>query len=96
MSAVIWTANAIADLDRYLAFLQSVNPQAAQKAARKIRNAGQSLSTSPRRCPAIQNAQGLRKMNVTLGRYGVVIHYIIFEDDVIILQVYHGRENRPI
>nr|WP_293106388.1 hypothetical protein [Okeania sp. SIO2F4] len=24
-----------------------------------------------------------------------MIHYTILEDDVVILRVYHGRENRP-
>ena len=96
MSAVIWTQKAIADVDRYIEYLNALSPQAAQKAARKIRHAGNSLANNPRRCPAIQNAQGLRKMNLSVGKYGMVIHYIVFEEEVIILRVYHGREDRPI
>ena len=70
MSAVIWTQKAIEDVDRYIDYLNVLSPQAAQSAARKIRNAGNSLGHNPRRCPAIQNAQGLRKMNISVGKYG--------------------------
>ncbi|ERT04034.1 putative plasmid stabilization system [Lyngbya aestuarii BL J] len=37
----------------------------------------------------------MRKLFVSFGKYGYVIHYALLEDDVIILRVYHGRENRP-
>ncbi|UUO13366.1 MULTISPECIES: hypothetical protein [Aphanizomenonaceae] len=38
----------------------------------------------------------MRKLVVAFGKYGFIIHYVILEDDVIILRIYHGRENRPI
>lgn len=39
--------------------------------------------------------QAGRKLLVPFGKYGYTIHYIVLDDDVVILNVYHGRENRP-
>jgi plasmid stabilization system protein ParE len=95
MPAVIWTSRAIADVDQLITFLGQSSSTAAQKAARRIRAAGNSLIKYPRRCPIVQKAEGLRKMNLSIGKNGVVIHYSILETDVIILRVYHGSEDRP-
>ena len=56
MSEVIWTQKAIEDIDRHIAYLKTLSPQAAWNAARKISSAGHSLADNLRRCPAIQNA----------------------------------------
>jgi plasmid stabilization system protein ParE len=94
MPAVAWTKKALADIDRHVNFLGEKNPEAAQKAAHQIRMAGDSLENNPRRAPVIQAAIGLRKLNVAFGKYGFVIHYAILDEEVVILRVYHGRENR--
>jgi len=43
----------------------------------------------------VDEIAGLRKVLVSFGKYGFIIHYVIIEDDVVILRVYNGRENRP-
>ncbi|WP_256091039.1 type II toxin-antitoxin system RelE/ParE family toxin [Nostoc sp. KVJ20] len=50
---------------------------------------------NPRRGAIVDEIAGLRKLLVSFGKYGFIIHYVILEDDVVILRVYHGRENRP-
>lgn len=95
MSTVIWTTAALADVEGLLNGLAQVNPDAADRAAQAIRKAGDSLESSPKRGAIVQGAPGLRKLVVAFGKPGFVIHYAVLEDEVVILKVYSGRQNRP-
>ena len=95
MSQIIWTQSATDDLNRHYDFIKLNNPDAAARAVKAIVNCGESLQENPRRGAIVNQVAGLRKLLVTFGKYGYIIHYVILEDDVIILRVYHGRENRP-
>ena len=94
MPTVIWTPTAITDVNRHYEFLEPNNPDAAKKAAQVILKAGDSLEKNPRRGTVVHQAKGLRKLIVSFGKRRFVIHYIIFEE-ILILRVYHGREERP-
>jgi plasmid stabilization system protein ParE len=63
---------------------------------RRSPDSAESLQENPRRGAIVDEVAGLRKLIVSFGKYGYIIHYAILENDVIILRVYHGRENRPI
>lgn len=95
MSTVIWTPAAITDTNRHYEFLEPNNPDAAKRAAQAILKAGNSLEENPRCGTVVQQAEGLRKLMVSFGKRGFVIHYIILEEEILILRVYHGREERP-
>jgi len=95
MSQVSWTSAALADVQRYFETLESVNLEAAFKAAQAIRKAGDSLEHNPKRGAIVHEASGLRKLRVAFGHYGFMLHYTVLEDEVVILRVYHGREDRP-
>jgi hypothetical protein len=43
----------------------------------------------------VQQAAGLRKLPIRFGKVAFVLHYVILADEVVILRVYHGREQRP-
>jgi plasmid stabilization system protein ParE len=92
---VIWTEAALVDTQRHYEFLETFNPDAALRAKKAIQRAGNSLATSPQRGSVVQKAEGLRKLPVKFGKYGFVIHYVFLMDEVVILKVYGGRENRP-
>ena len=96
MTPIIWTKAATTDIERHYAFLEPVNPDTATKAVQAILKAGESLKENPRRGAVVLQAQGLRKLIVTFGKYGFVIHYVFVETEVLILRIYHGRENRQI
>ncbi|MEO1431688.1 MAG: type II toxin-antitoxin system RelE/ParE family toxin [Cyanobacteria bacterium J06633_8] len=64
-------------------------------AIQTIVSSAESLQENPRRGAIVDEIAGLRKLLVAFGKYGYVIHYVILEDDVVILRVYHRRENRP-
>ncbi len=94
MPKVIWSRAALADLDRQYHFLNARNPEAATRALQAIVEAGKSLGQTPQRGTPIISAPGLRKLLVRFGKSGYILHYIVLEDEVLILKVYHGRQNR--
>jgi plasmid stabilization system protein ParE len=94
MISLIWTKAAATDLERHYSFLEPINPDAARKAMQVILKAGESLRENPRRGAVVLQAEGLRKLTVAFGKYGFVIHYIFIQTEVLILRIYHGRENR--
>jgi plasmid stabilization system protein ParE len=96
MFEIIWTETATNDLNRHYDFIALSNADAGASAVQAIVSSGGSLQQNPRRGAIVDEMAGLRKLVVSFGKYGFIIHYVILEDDVIILRIYHGRENRPI
>jgi plasmid stabilization system protein ParE len=96
MFEIIWTETATNDLNRHYDFIALSNADAAARAVQAIVSSGGSLQQNPRRGAIVDEMAGLRKLVVSFGKYGFIIHYVILEDDVIILRICHGRENRPI
>jgi plasmid stabilization system protein ParE len=94
MTPIIWTKAATTDLERHYSFLEPIDPDVAKKAVTAILKAGESLKENPQRGAVILQARGLRKLMVSFGKYGFVVHYIFVEAEVLILRIYHGRENR--
>jgi plasmid stabilization system protein ParE len=96
MATIVWTASAQADLERHHDFLAASSPAVAAKAIQAIVAAGASLAQNPQRGAVIEQAAGLRKLPVRFGKAGFVLHYIMLEQEVVILRIYHGREQRPV
>ncbi|QLE55091.1 type II toxin-antitoxin system RelE/ParE family toxin [Nostoc sp. TCL26-01] len=95
MYQIVWTEAAIDDLNRHHNFIKVNNDDAARRAVQAIVSSGESLQQNPHRGAIVDEIGGLRKLLVSFGKYGFIIHYVILEDDVVILHIYHGRENRP-
>ncbi len=95
MSRIIWLPEALSDLVRLFDFLKLKNENVAFLAAQAIREAGFSLVDAPYKGNVLNDSSGRRKLVVPFGKYGYVILYYIEDDAVIIIRVYHGRENRP-
>lgn len=95
MPTVVWSRPALADLDRQYQFLKAQSPAAATRAVQAIIQAGKSLSQSPQRGTPIASVPGLRKLKVRFGKFGYLLHYTVLEGEVLILRVYHGRQDRP-
>ncbi|MBD2682405.1 MULTISPECIES: type II toxin-antitoxin system RelE/ParE family toxin [Nostoc] len=95
MPQIVWTQTAIDDLNRHYDFLKVNDTEAAARAVQAIVSSGESLQENARRGAIVDEIAGLRKLVVPFGKYGFIIHYVILEDDVVILRIYHGRENRP-
>jgi plasmid stabilization system protein ParE len=94
MTQISWTEAALVDIQRHYETLALISADVALRAIQAIRKAGDSLEAFPRRGAIVHEAAGLRKLQVTFGKAGFTLHYAIIEDEVVILRVYHGRENR--
>lgn len=95
MPKVVWTRPALAALDRHRQFLAEIDPNLAVRAIQKIVEVAESLQTYPQRGAIIEQAPNMRKLIVMFGKVGFVLHYALLNDEVVILQVYHGRQQRP-
>jgi plasmid stabilization system protein ParE len=92
---LIFSHGAIADLERLRAFLQTQNPDAAQRAIRSIEEAVQSLVTFP----TLGRPSGiahLRELIVPFGQSAYILRYAHLpqEDAILVVRIWHGRENR--
>ncbi len=95
MTTVNWSQPALVDLDRQHQFLVAIDPELAIKAVQEIVQSGKSLAKNPQRGTPIADTPGLRKLLVPFGKYGYILHYILLNEEILILRVYHGRQNRP-
>lgn len=92
---LIVSPEAAADLNRLHAFLADKNPDAAQRAAASLIDAIQSLDTFPDRGRPT-GIEGVREFIVPFGSSAYVLRYAHLPeaDEVIVLRIFHGREQR--
>lgn len=92
---LIVSPDAAVDLDRLRAFLADKNPDAAQRAAVSLIQAIQSLDTFPDRGRPT-GTEDVRELIVPFGSSAYVVRYahLAAEGEVIILRIWHGREQR--
>lgn len=92
---LIVSPEAAADLNRLRAFLADKNPDAAQRAAASLIQAIQSLDMFPDRGRPTRTA-GVRELIVPFGNSAYVLRYAYLADvdEVIVLRIWHGREQR--
>lgn len=92
---LIVSPQAAVDLQRLHVFLLDRNPAAAQRAITTLEAAIQSLEHFPDRGrPA--KIPGLRELVVPFGQSAYVLRYAYFAepDEVVILRIWHAREQR--
>ncbi|MFM9850785.1 MAG: type II toxin-antitoxin system RelE/ParE family toxin [Hyphomicrobiaceae bacterium] len=92
---VVLTPEALADLDRLRAFLVVRNPRAARRAVSALVQSIGSLEIFPDRGQPTRIAD-VRELIVPFGRSAYVIRYAhtTGSDQVVILRIWHGREER--
>jgi plasmid stabilization system protein ParE len=92
---LIVSEEAVADLVRLRDFPMNRNPGAAQRATAAIANAIRSLDPSPERGRP-SGANDTRELVVPFGRSAYILRYAILteENEIVILRVWHGREQR--
>jgi plasmid stabilization system protein ParE len=92
---VVFRARAVADIERLRSFLEEENPIVANRVVSVLNDAAQSLSVFPNRGRP-SGPPGFRELIVPFGRSAYVLRYIHLQDieTVLILRVWHGREDR--
>jgi plasmid stabilization system protein ParE len=90
--AIRWTSKAHSDLVRLYEFLQPVNPRAAGKAVRQLIAGVKRIPTHPRLGTRLRQYEPREVRRVLVGDYE--IRYELLEKDVIVLRLFHTREDR--
>ncbi len=84
-----FTLSAQTDLVRLRAFIAEKNPQAAKAISRRLKESIQRLSDHPQLGHEVEEVERVRDW--IAGPY--VVRYLLSEDRVTILRIWHGRED---
>lgn len=85
-----FTKQAIDDLVRLREFIAEKNPEAAKKISEQLIESIQRLTDQPEIGHGVESLPGVREW---IAR-DYVVHYVVLNDTLIILQIWHGREDR--
>jgi len=92
MTALRWAPGAVADLARLRSFLGDKNPAAA-RAAQRLREAAALLRSQPELGHAV-DGEVFRDLLAPFGGGAYVLRYRVDDDAVIVVRIWHGREER--
>jgi plasmid stabilization system protein ParE len=92
---ILFTSEAISDVDRIRSFLDASNPEAAKRALGSIWAAIERVESFPDLGRPTEDPD-IRQMTVRFGRVGYVVRYCILPDDgsLLVTRIWHGREAR--
>jgi plasmid stabilization system protein ParE len=94
MAIIKWLTAAMDDLKRLHGFIEPHSPQAANRMIDTLLEAVESLSEFPEKGGPWNLAMDFRELLVRFGARGYVIRYRLFENQVIIVRVWHALEDR--
>lgn len=87
-----WSALAVADLYRLQTFLAEVDLDASERVADLLASAPTALLDFPRRGPRIFEFDPRDVREFRIERY--VFRYEVRDDDIVMLRIFHLREDR--
>lgn len=90
---LVWSPAARRDLVRLRSFIEPHNPQAAARAAEKIRQAAHMILENPAIETRLEGRQD-REFFTPFGQGGYIVGYQIIGTTMVILKIWHGREDR--
>ena len=91
---VEWSDAALADLDRFVEFLNTEHPALAATVAREIISKVEILSHHPRLGRPIKGREEYRQIVLQVLRASYVFQYRYDSHRIVMLRVFHGRETR--
>jgi toxin ParE1/3/4 len=94
VSEIIWLPEAIEDLHRLRHFLTDKNPNAAKRAGQDILDAANRLSQFPQMGRPMNDETSRRELVIPFGSGAYVLRYLLEDDTVFIIRVWHSKENR--
>jgi len=94
MANVVWLPEAKQDIQRLHDFLKEQNPQAAQACIQAIRAEAQQLGAYPESGRPMSDDTGRRQLFISFGAAGYVLRYMLDGDLVVVIRVWHTREDR--
>ena len=94
-NALVWLPAALEDMERLYQFLHKKSPSAAMRAAQTIIEGARLLESTPEAGRPMSDDTGRRELFVRFGTGAYVLRYKMdAADTVVIIRVWHSRENR--
>ena len=93
---VVWSGSALADLERFAAFLHERHPALARRIAPEIVKRARMIADYPEIGRVIDPAGTYRELGMPALNAIYVLRYSIRQDHVRILRVFHSREQRDV
>ena len=90
-----WSAAALADLDRFAAFLHDRHPDLAKIVAAEIRDKALVLSEHPLIGRPLEGRPEFRELVLDVLNARYVFRYATDGARLVMLRVFHSRESRP-
>ncbi len=85
---IIWTAEAVSNLESIFAYVSAFNASAAVRLAQRLQSAADSLAMHPDR--GRETVRGLRELAII---HPYLIRYRVRDDAVLILRIRHGAQD---
>lgn len=91
-----WLPESLLDLARLREFIRVHNPAAAQRAAKRIREGARRLTAHPLLGRPVLDIDRppLRDLFIPFGQACYWLRYAVLEDAILIVKIWHGREDR--
>jgi toxin ParE1/3/4 len=93
MATIKWHARAVTDLDRLREFLFAKNPVTAARAVKAIIQGTTLLEKTPNLGRPMADGSKRRELFMPFGAGSYVLRYFIREETVVIVRVWHSRED---
>jgi plasmid stabilization system protein ParE len=91
---LVWSADALADLDRFAAFLHEHHPELAGQIAHAILAETSVLVDHPALGRPLAGRPDLREIVLRVLNASYILQYRLEGDRIIMLRAFHGRERR--
>lgn len=93
MRELVWLDRAVNDIVRLRQFIEPHNPNAAEKAAKTIKNAAKRLRAHPNIGKPIEDLPDYRDLGIRFGASGYIMRYRVFEKVIYVVHIRHYRES---
>lgn len=92
---IVFSPDAVSDMERVREFLDINNPEAAKRALRTISAALEHVEKFPDLGRPTEDAD-IRQIVIPFGAAGYIARYTVLQEsgDVLVLRLWHGREAR--
>jgi plasmid stabilization system protein ParE len=90
---ILFSPDAVEDVERLRAFLDRKNPNAARRALASIWRALDQLQEFPELGMSTGDAE-IRQIVIRFGSSGYIVRYAVLPENILITRIWHGREAR--
>jgi plasmid stabilization system protein ParE len=91
---LLWSPDAVHDLQRLRQFIEPANKSAAQRAMARIRQIAAALIAEPKIGRIVEDIPDMRELISHFGGGAYVLRYRIYSEVIVIARIWHSREQR--